>query len=76
LSSVRADGEPCHGLRLRKLEGSPVATIKGVITRISTWRARVRLRRQLALLSDRELRDIGICRSEIAHEASKPFWRQ
>jgi uncharacterized protein YjiS (DUF1127 family) len=36
----------------------------------------VRYRRALARMSERELADIGICWSEIADEANKPFWRQ
>jgi len=32
-------------------------------------------RAQLRALSDRELRDIGISRSDALREAKKPFWR-
>jgi uncharacterized protein YjiS (DUF1127 family) len=42
---------------------------------VRLWRERHRVRRQLAVMSERELRDIGICRPEIAHEIGKPFWR-
>jgi uncharacterized protein YjiS (DUF1127 family) len=42
---------------------------------ISTWRERVRMRRQLLLLDDRLLRDIGIDRLQARSEAEKPFWR-
>ncbi|HXQ08176.1 MAG TPA: DUF1127 domain-containing protein [Bradyrhizobium sp.] len=31
-------------------------------------------RRQLAAMTERELQDMGICRSEIADELNKPFW--
>jgi uncharacterized protein YjiS (DUF1127 family) len=41
---------------------------------VRIWRERRRARRQLAAMSERELQDIGICRSEIAHEIGKPFW--
>jgi len=37
---------------------------------------RARERRELAHLSDRLLKDIGITRSEVLNEASKPFWRK
>jgi len=43
---------------------------------VSTWRERVRVRRSLASMSERELHDIGTGWSEIAHEVSKPFWRK
>jgi uncharacterized protein YjiS (DUF1127 family) len=32
------------------------------------------VRRQLAVMSERELQDIGTCRTEIADEVGKPFW--
>jgi uncharacterized protein YjiS (DUF1127 family) len=38
--------------------------------------ARWRERRILEALSDRELRDIGVSRSEALAEAAKPFWRR
>jgi uncharacterized protein YjiS (DUF1127 family) len=40
-----------------------------------TWRNRVRQRRELAQWTDRDLHDVGLSRSDIAHEAEKPFWR-
>jgi uncharacterized protein YjiS (DUF1127 family) len=43
---------------------------------VSLWRARVRDRRALAQMSERQRADIGVCWSQIAHEASKPFWRE
>ena len=38
------------------------------------WRTRSQSRRQLAGLSARELRDIGVSPGEAIAEASKPFW--
>jgi len=40
------------------------------------WRERRRARRQLSAMSDRELRDIGLCQPEMMHEIGKPFWRK
>lgn len=48
--------------------------IKGILARVRTWRARSRVRRQLAVMSERELQDMAICRAEIADETGKPFW--
>jgi uncharacterized protein YjiS (DUF1127 family) len=42
---------------------------------VQIWRARARFRRQLAARSEYELQDMGTCRSSIAHEIGKPFWR-
>jgi uncharacterized protein YjiS (DUF1127 family) len=39
------------------------------------WHQRARQRRQLACLSDRMLRDIGLTRADVLAESSKPFWR-
>jgi len=39
------------------------------------WRQRQIQRRQLAELTARDLHDVGLSWSDIAHEAEKPFWR-
>jgi uncharacterized protein YjiS (DUF1127 family) len=39
------------------------------------WRARVKERTQLVGLDERMLRDIGLTKIDIWHEANKPFWR-
>jgi uncharacterized protein YjiS (DUF1127 family) len=44
-------------------------------TLIAEWRHRARGRRELAALSDRCLRDIGLTRYDANREARKPFWR-
>jgi uncharacterized protein YjiS (DUF1127 family) len=38
------------------------------------WRRRTRSRTQLARLSERELRDIGLTPVDAAKESAKPFW--
>lgn len=42
---------------------------------LHVWRERGRQRRELARWSDRDLHDVGLSWSDIAHEAEKPFWR-
>jgi uncharacterized protein YjiS (DUF1127 family) len=42
---------------------------------IHIWRDRIRQRRELAQWTERDLHDVGLSRSDIAHEAEKPFWR-
>ena len=43
---------------------------------VATWRERSRVRRQFAVMSDRELHDIGVCRAELADEIGRPFWQE
>jgi uncharacterized protein YjiS (DUF1127 family) len=47
-----------------------------MVAAVRVWRDRSRVRRQLAVMSERELQDMGKCWPEIAYEASKPFWRK
>ena len=42
---------------------------------LSRWACRRRSRLDLAELSDRQLRDIGVARDLALEEARKPFWR-
>ena len=39
------------------------------------WLERTRQRHQLAQFDERMLRDIGIRRSDVVAETTKPFWR-
>ena len=39
------------------------------------WQERAAQRAQLAALTDRELIDMGISRTQQTHEAAKPVWR-
>lgn len=47
----------------------------GLFALARVWRERRRIRRQLADMSERELQDVGTCRSEIECEIAKPFWQ-
>jgi uncharacterized protein YjiS (DUF1127 family) len=42
---------------------------------LHVWRARQRMRRELAQWIERDLHDVGLSWSDIAYEAEKPFWR-
>jgi uncharacterized protein YjiS (DUF1127 family) len=59
----------------RRPAGSAFAIVVGLFALARVWRERQRIRRQLAFMSERELQDVGICRSEIDCEIAKPFWR-
>ena len=59
----------------RKPVVSAFAIVKGLLALARVWRERQRIRGQLADMSECELQDIGTCRSDIACEIAKPFWR-
>jgi uncharacterized protein YjiS (DUF1127 family) len=42
---------------------------------LHVWRQRYQERRELSQWTDRDLHDIGLSHSDIAHEIEKPFWR-
>ena len=54
---------------------SAFAIVAALTALLLIWRERERVRRQLAVMSERELQDVGTCQSEIACEIAKPFWR-
>jgi uncharacterized protein YjiS (DUF1127 family) len=47
-----------------------------VLAALKAWRNRHRQRRQLAMLPDHILKDIGISRMGALWESEKPFWRR
>jgi uncharacterized protein YjiS (DUF1127 family) len=49
--------------------------IRRIIFLIGTWRLRMRARRELALMSERSLRELGLTRYDALQEIRKPFWR-
>jgi uncharacterized protein YjiS (DUF1127 family) len=74
LSSVCAGNSHHRRQQSRNLPGSTFALIEAIFSHARLWRNRSRVRRQLAVMSERELQDIGTCWSEIADEVGKPFW--
>jgi uncharacterized protein YjiS (DUF1127 family) len=68
---------------LRFAKTSPGVGARGVLRRyllavlsaLHTWQRRIQERRELAGLSDQDLRDIAITRYDARIEAAKPFWR-
>jgi uncharacterized protein YjiS (DUF1127 family) len=75
LSRGCADNSHDRRRQPRNLGGSALAVIEVMLALIRVWRERRRTRRRLAVMSERELQDIGICWSDIAYETGKPFWR-
>ncbi|MBV9834007.1 MAG: DUF1127 domain-containing protein [Alphaproteobacteria bacterium] len=43
---------------------------------LALWRKRARERAEIAKLSARDARDLGIDPGVLAYEANKPFWRE
>ncbi|MEX2202137.1 MAG: DUF1127 domain-containing protein [Dongiaceae bacterium] len=66
---------------LHRHHGTPAAgtTARDLLTRafdaVALWQERGRMRRGLALMDDRLLRDIGLTRDDVRLELRKPFWR-
>jgi uncharacterized protein YjiS (DUF1127 family) len=62
------------------LEGSDALLVRALagrqalLRRFAEWQRRAAARRELMTLTDRDLHDIGIGRSEAEAEADKPFW--
>jgi uncharacterized protein YjiS (DUF1127 family) len=55
--------------------GPAPALVAALLAFAREWRERRRGRCRLASMSERELQDIGVCRSDIAFEIGKPFWQ-
>ena len=51
------------------------AQLQRVTKMAARWIERARSRRQLAAMSTRSLRDMGLSRAAVAGEVHKPFWR-
>jgi len=48
--------------------------VHAIVTTLLTWQDRLSQRQSLQELGDRELSDMGISRTEVEYEISKPFW--
>lgn len=49
--------------------------ISNAWTLFLVWQRRHRERQAMATFEDHRLRDIGLCREDLAREIAKPFWR-
>ena len=70
-----ADNSPDRPRQSLHRDGSVLAAAGLVAAFLQGWRERRDARCRLAVMSDRELQDIGLCRSDIDFEIGKPFWR-
>ena len=62
-STIDRRSKPQHGLLARAMK------------MLAVWRDRSAQRRALASLSEYQLHDIGLSRSQVSCEIEKPFWR-
>jgi uncharacterized protein YjiS (DUF1127 family) len=67
---LSCDGETRTQPRWRTI----AAGLGDALIMLTEWQERSRQRRQLAGLSDRDLRDFGASRADAIHEAGKRFW--
>lgn len=65
--------------RMKACPGTRAPAPRDLLIRLCDWLGdaceRGRQRRALAALTDDQLRDIGLSRSDVAGESAKPFWR-
>ena len=52
-----------------------LAIVRSIAMLVRLWRERSRGRRELAVMSERDMHDMGICRADAADEIGRPFWR-
>jgi uncharacterized protein YjiS (DUF1127 family) len=51
------------------------ARARRAFSALLAWQERAAMRRGLARMDDRLLRDIGLTRADVRRELGKPFWR-
>jgi uncharacterized protein YjiS (DUF1127 family) len=51
------------------------STLDILVGAFRTWRQRARERRQLGLLSPRDVHDLGLTEQQVQFEINKPFWQ-
>jgi uncharacterized protein YjiS (DUF1127 family) len=59
----------------RPQTGGDRSLLARVAARLRLWRRRIRERRALAALTERELADFGATTADVYRELSTPFWR-
>lgn len=62
-------------ITLGRSAASNGALLDRAIARLRLWQSRARSRQELAKLSPRDLRDIGLTPAQAGFEVDKPFWR-
>jgi len=64
------------GISLKGISSKGVGDlIVNLVDTVLDWQDRARQRRQMAMMDDHLLRDIGLSRADLECEYEKPFWR-
>jgi uncharacterized protein YjiS (DUF1127 family) len=50
-------------------------SVDSLLSTLSIWRSRARQRQTLSMLSDYDLRDIGLTRADVYQAVRKRFWQ-
>ncbi len=70
-----AYGQPTAALRRAPFITPGRAALRRGLDAVAGWHRRWLDRQRLAELDDRQLRDLGLARRDVAGEIRKPFWR-
>ena len=74
-SRTKRSLNPCFGTRSSHASTKPSKPTISPLKIINMWAQRSRQRKQLALLEQHMLDDIGLSQEMVAKEIAKPFWR-
>lgn len=72
---VAAEHTAARRTRARVLRVVARRAVRRIARLLRLWRRRMAESDELRAMSDRELRDFGISRYDVEHEAKKAFWR-
>jgi uncharacterized protein YjiS (DUF1127 family) len=78
---MNATRHPCvaGAVRLAEIGPRPAPRRAPLLMRLADlllgWQERARDRAQMAALSERDLRDMGLSRADVDREAAKAFWQ-
>ena len=76
LITERSTYMECLSVTLAELLLAACKRVYAAVTVASVFADRARQRRALAALDDRLLADIGLSRTDVVRETSKPFWKE
>ncbi|WP_256737466.1 DUF1127 domain-containing protein [Pseudomonas sp. dw_358] len=62
------------GYALIRREGDVAGTLRRSLGHVLRWYELARQRRELAKLTESDLKDIGLSRADILEESERPFW--
>ena len=62
-------------IEITRTAGEKVFGIEVIVQTIKAWHQRAKARRQLAQISERDLRDAGLSSLMVDYEVQQPFWR-